>query len=101
MDEDGEVNPMDEEDFEQMFADERSAFHGFYIGVSGCVHQPARQQAFYPTLWGRYHGLSRIGQTVLAQYGYLMPLSTYDRSLLDLLNATKLRARSRLKHMHR
>lgn len=57
---------------------ERGSFHGFVITACGNISTKLRRQRFYLTFVARYHGLSRKGIELLAHFGLLVKMSTYD-----------------------
>lgn len=54
-------------------------FLGFVCTILNVHGSGAREQLFFATYAARYHGLSRLGVSMFAAIGQLMPLSSVDR----------------------
>ena len=67
-------------------------FHGFMISQS---HSAAlRAQRFFLTFLARYHGLSILGCDMLSSMGMIMPSTSYDRMMKQVVADAKRTARS-------
>lgn len=73
-----EGNEVDEDVLEELICKEKTAFRGFLLSNCARVHSKAKKHQFHSTFVARYHGLSRMGSEILAQYGYLMKKDLYD-----------------------
>ena len=69
---------MDVGGYNAILKRERGSFHGFVITACGNISTKLRRQRFYLTFVARYHGLSRKGIELLAHFGLLVKMSTYD-----------------------
>ena len=69
---------MDVAGYNAILKRERGSFHGFVITACGNISTKLRRQRFYLTFVARYHGLSRKGIELLAHFGLLVKMSTYD-----------------------
>ena len=66
-------------------------FHGFMIAQS---HSAAlRAQRFFLTFIARYHGLSILGCDMLSSMGMIMPSTSYDRMMKEVVANAKRTAR--------
>ena len=75
----GEIVPLSDDEFEQVWARERKCFLGFILMSTGNIGSTGKSQMFFPTFAARFHGLSRQGTSCLAAHGFLLPIASYDR----------------------
>jgi hypothetical protein len=66
------------EEFNETFQSEKLLFHGHALCVCSRINNNCQKQLYYRTLNAVFHGLSRSGIEVQAQYGFMMKLSTFD-----------------------
>ena len=69
---------MGVEAYKVLLEREKGHFHGFIMTSCGNISTKLRRQRFYLTFVARYHGLSRKGIELLAHFGLLVKMSTYD-----------------------
>jgi hypothetical protein len=72
----GAVEPLSEQQEEDMLASVRLSFHGFRLQTIAGMENKGKDQLFYRTSMARYHGLSRTGQNLMACYGFMIPRTT-------------------------
>ena len=65
-----------------------SRFHGFMLTAQS-LYKAQNKQRFYMTFVARYHGLSQMGSDLMSSLGWLVPSTTYDRGVLEVLEAAK------------
>ena len=60
---------------------------GFVIQAVCGLHKGASAMRFHPTFVSHFHGLSQMGATLMSSMGFMMPSTTYDRAVADVLIA--------------
>ena len=55
--------------------------------------QGLRTQRFFATFMARYHGLSILGCDLLSPMGTMMPSTTYDRMLVEIVRTARQQGR--------
>jgi len=65
------------------------SFYGYILVALRVRGSMANQQMFYMSHVTKYHGLSRLGLSILSTFGWSIPISTYDNK------RRKLRSRNR------
>ena len=67
--------PHDEE--KQIIKRERSKFHGWIMSSCNSIGNMGKKQLFFSSFVARYHGLSRGGLEILAQFGFASSKTMY------------------------
>jgi hypothetical protein len=71
-----------------------------YVTQAVCgLHKGASAMRFHPTFVAHFHGLSQMGATLMSSMGFMMPSTTYDRAIADVLAAHD--AKVRCKHLYK
>ena len=73
------ISLLDATDFAQIKRKEHGKFYGWLVFATSNIRPRSRKHCFLQTFSARYHGLSRLGQKILAFFGLLMKNSQYDR----------------------
>jgi hypothetical protein len=58
---------------------EKNRFHGLLLLALGGFSQACKRQLFFTTSAARFHGLSRLGVSQLAQLGYMQKMTLFDK----------------------
>ena len=80
--------PMTIEEFHPWSKVIGSRFHGFMLTAQS-LYKAQNKQRFFMTFVARYHGLSQMGSDLMSSLGWLVPSTTYDRGVLEVLRAAK------------
>jgi hypothetical protein len=63
---------------EKVVVRERGGFHGWVLKSVSSIGNTGKRQMFFTTFVARYFGLSRMGVSVLANFGFATSQSQYD-----------------------
>lgn len=78
------------EEEEHLTSKERNDFHGWVIKAVANIGNTGKHQLFFVSFVAKYHGISNMGNEILAQYGYGTQRSQYT----TLVQETIARART-------
>ena len=79
---------------EQTLIDKEACrFHGWVLMQCGSIGAKGRRQLFYCSFMAKYHGLSRQGREILAQFGFMTKKSSFDKIFKEILAESKRRTR--------
>jgi hypothetical protein len=84
----GNMITLTEAEMDNLVDIERNKFHGFCLLMTSFVSNN-RNQLFYHTLALKFHGLSRMGNHMLAQIGFSMKPSSFDTHQHAMLETAK------------
>lgn len=91
-DEAGEMLMLTEDEVDELVECEKNRFHGFCLLLTSFVSNN-RNQLFYHSLALKFHGLSRMGNHMLAQIGFALKPSTFDSLQQQMLEKSKQKIR--------
>jgi hypothetical protein len=86
------IHELSEEEMVELLQNERNRFHGFCLLMTSNVTNN-RGQLFYHSLALKFHGLSRMGNDMLAQIGFSMKPSSFDTAQKGMLDKAKTQIR--------
>jgi hypothetical protein len=90
---DNEEEALTNRQQDSMIEDNLNGFVGWLMLHVGSVGTHARRQLFYFTFMCQFHGLSRDGVDLMAEYGYGQALRTYDSVKQDNINRSDAQTR--------
>lgn len=93
------IDPENEE-VQQIVDRERTKFHGFVIKAVCDMGNLGKKQMFFTTLAAQFHGISRMGIDMQAQYGFMMPTTSFDRMRSVCVDQARERTRSKSCPVH-
>jgi len=76
---------MEEAHLDLLIEDVGSLFLGYFIQTSSQLYSKAKRQRFYPSFVSRFFGLSQMGTDLMATLGFMMPSTSYDRAIEEVL----------------
>jgi hypothetical protein len=64
---------------------ERNSFFGWVLSSINNMGHKGKTQLFYLSFTARFHGLSIMGQSILASHGFMMKVTMYNKTRAKLL----------------
>jgi UDP-glucose 6-dehydrogenase len=64
-------------------------FYAWIITTTAYIVSKARKQLFFNTFIARYHGLSRNGSDIIAQFGLTMKKNSYDCTRKEVVETAR------------
>jgi hypothetical protein len=64
---------------------ERNSFFGWVLSSISNIGNKGKTQLFYLSFTARFHGLSIMGQSILASHGFMMKVTMYNGMRTELL----------------
>jgi hypothetical protein len=81
----GPILKMNAADEATIVKREKGGFMGCVLHTIANIGSNAIGQTFYLAFSARFHGLSRTGQNLIAQYGFMMKTTSYDKAEKDII----------------
>jgi hypothetical protein len=83
-----------------LIAAQGQLYVGFVIQTVCGLHRGASAMRFHPTFVSHFHGLSQMGATLMSSMGFMMPSTTYDRAITDVIIAHDEQVRWHCRHAY-